>query len=114
MRRLLTAAAPTLAAVQSQDPLRPLTADALPQLIKHGVACYLFINPLFDASQSALRVVLEIIDGCESALSLFPPCHHHQTHLAMWRCSPLFTWEEEEEEEVLPEKTFSFNMNHSY
>lgn len=26
------------------------------------------------------------------AASLFPPCDHHQTHLAMWRCSHLFTW----------------------
>lgn len=29
---------------------------------------------------------------CEWAASLFPPCDHHQTHLAMWRCSRLFTW----------------------
>lgn len=60
------------------------TTEALPKLIKHGVVCYLFINPLFDVSQHAVRVVVEIIEGPASEQHCaFLQCHHHQTHLAM-------------------------------
>ena len=31
------------AAIESQESLGPLTTDALPTLIKHGVVCYLLI-----------------------------------------------------------------------
>lgn len=39
----------------------------------------------------SVRAVLEITEGFVSE-RLFPPCDHHQTHLAIGRCSLLFTW----------------------
>lgn len=87
--------------------------------------CVLFINSLFDVSQRALRVVEEIIEGfaSEQPRSL-PPRHHHQTHLAIWRCSPLFAWGKGVCVCVCGVQggcasrkdfsLFSFNINHSY
>ena len=72
------------AAIQSQDSLGPLTTDALPKLIKHGVVCYLFINSLFDVSQRAARVLVEIIEGFASE----QPCSplHAITIRPIWPC----------------------------
>lgn len=51
------------ASIKSQDSLGLLPTRALPELIKHGVVCYLFINPLFEVSQHTARAVVETAEG---------------------------------------------------
>lgn len=100
--------------IQSQDSAGPLTADAFPKLIKHGVVCYLFINLLFDASQRALWVVVKIIEGIASEQS----CSflHAIPIRPIWPCENAPFCSLEGAGWAASRKTFHslFNINHSY
>lgn len=124
LQKIIRKSAPGSAAAQSfpttihsatepRDSLGLLTTKAWLELIKHGVVCYLFINSLFDVSQCAMRVVVELIEDFASE----QPCSflHAITIRPIWPCedAPFCS---HGRVGVLQERLFtlSFNINHSY